>query len=248
LDLPRPKSLLRRAGEASLIASAAFALGPAPVLAAGLSPLAIALIVAFLILSLGIHEAAHAWVAWRCGDSTAKDLGRMTLNPIAHIDPWMTIIIPGLLAAMGGPIFGGAKPVPVSYHRLRHPLRDMALVALAGPASNFLIAIVFAVAWKLCLGRAGYEPESLMAQVLLYSMFANIMLTAFNLLPIPPLDGSRVMTWLLPASLRPGYQALERFGILIVFLALYLPPVRRALNEMQRSILEVVDALTSVIA
>ena len=100
-----------------------------------------------LVISLGIHEAAHAWVAWKCGDSTAKDLGRITLNPLVHIDPVRTILLPVLLYYSTGHAFGGAKPVPVNFHRLRHPWRDMSLVAFAGPASNFLQAIFFLTAW-----------------------------------------------------------------------------------------------------
>lgn len=243
----RPTSLwLRRAGEAFLFSAALAAFSPWTAPAPELGPVGVGLVVAFLVLSLGIHEAAHAWVAWRCGDSTAKDLGRMTLNPIAHIDPMLTVILPAILALTGAPIFGGAKPVPVSYHRLRHPLRDMALVALAGPVSNFLLAILFAVALKIALAYGGYSYDSLLVLVLTYSMWANLMLTAFNLLPIPPLDGSRVMTWLLPSSLRPGYVAMERFGILLVIMAVYfVPPVRKALNEMQLGMAHAIDGLTS---
>ena len=217
----------RRVGEVTVLAAAVAAF-PSPIVAnSELGPLGIALVVAFLILSLGIHEAAHAWVAWRCGDSTARDLGRMTINPIPHIDPWMTIIIPGLLAFAGAPIFGGAKPVPVNYHNLRHPLRDMALVAIAGPASNFLIAILFAIAWKLCLGSGMYEADSLMVLVLLYSMFANVMLTAFNLLPIPPLDGSR----LLPRSFDGLVDAMAPYSMIVLLLVANAVPIGPYLIE-----------------
>ncbi len=246
-----PSPWLCRIGEVSVVcaASAAFVpFAPAVMAGSGLRPLDIALVVGFLILSLGIHEAAHAWVAYRCGDSTARDMGRMTLNPIVHIDPFLTIILPAMLALAGAPPFGGAKPVPVNYNNLRHPLRDMALVALAGPVSNFLLAIVFAVAMKLCLVYGNYEADTPVVLVLLWSMFANVSLTVFNLLPIPPLDGSRVMTWLLPAPLRPGYLALERFGILLVFLLVYfVPPIQTALYEMRLGLWTVVDKLTGVI-
>lgn len=242
----RPHSQwLRRAGEVFVFSAALAAFSPVSFASLELGPIGIALVVAFLVISLGIHEAAHAWVAWRCGDSTAKDLGRMTVNPLAHIDPMLTVILPALLALAGAPIFGGAKPVPVSYHRLRHPLRDMALVAIAGPASNFLLAILFAIALKAAIAYGNYADGSLLVLVLTYSMWANLMLTAFNLLPIPPLDGSRVMTWLLPASLRTGYAAMERFGILLVILAIYIPPVRRALSEMQMGMAHMIDGLTS---
>lgn len=191
----------------------------------------IAFIVVFLVMSLCIHEVAHAWVADLCGDSTAKDLGRITLNPLPHIDPMMTVILPVamLLASNGQMAFGGAKPVPVNYGRLRHPLRDMSFVALAGPASNFLLAIVFLLGWKASVLLGGYPEDSLLPRVLLGSMATNLLLAAFNMVPIPPLDGSRVMTWLLPAPLRDSYLGLERIGILLVILVWYfVPPVKHA--------------------
>lgn len=179
------------------------------------------LVVCFLILSLGVHEAAHAWVADLCGDDTAKREGRLTLNPVPHIDPVMTILLPAILAFSGGPIFGGARPVPVNPMRLRHPLRDMMLVALAGPISNFLQAIVYMVVWKILVNHVGMETESLAVRVIGATVYFNLILTIFNMIPVPPLDGSRVMAYLLPPSLREPYVGLERFGLLIVF-ALFL--------------------------
>lgn len=231
-----------------MLGAAVWAVAPAAAALGGLEPLGVALTIAFLVLSLGIHEAAHAWAAWRCGDSTAKDLGRMTLNPIPHIDPFMTVLIPAILAITGLPIFGGAKPVPVNYHRLRHPLRDMALVALAGPASNFLLALVFGIAHSVAVGGGHYAQDSLLAQVLGASMFANVMLMVFNLLPIPPLDGSRVMTWLLPASMRAGYMAIESIGIILVLLLFQIDALRTLLWRANLSVLNLIDQLTSVFA
>ena len=121
----------------------------------------IALGIAFLILSLGVHEAAHAYVADRCGDGTAREEGRLTLNPMAHIDPFMTIILPLILFMTSGFIFGGARPVPVNPMRLRHPLRDMSLVALAGPASNLVLALLFSVAWKAMIYWGGMPVSAL---------------------------------------------------------------------------------------
>jgi Zn-dependent protease len=246
----RPPSLwLRRVGEVSVICAASAAFAPIFQGESRLRPLDIALVVGFVILSLGIHEAAHAYIAFRCGDSTARDMGRMTLNPIAHIDPFLTILLPAFLAFAGQSPFGGAKPVPVNYHNLRNPPRDMAFVALAGPVSNFLLAIVFAIAMKLCLKYGQYEADTPIIQVLLWSMYANVTLAAFNMLPIPPLDGSRVMTWLLPAGLRPGYLVLERFGIIIVFLLIrFVTPVQEAVYQMQLGLWKVVDHLTGVIS
>jgi Zn-dependent protease len=238
------------------LSGAAFGIAALPLLQSGEEPHLLTLVftLTFLIISLGIHEAAHATVADWCGDPTAKDLGRITLNPIPHIDPFMTVILPAVLylGTGGRMLFGGAKPVPVSYHRLRHPLRDMMLVALAGPASNFLLAVFFVLAWKFAVYIGHLQPAhydrygdlvggQLLPQVLSETVRLNLLLAAFNMLPIPPLDGSRVMTWLLPAPLRAGYVALERFGILLVMGLLYLVPqvqfmVLTGVEEMQQLI------------
>jgi Zn-dependent protease len=221
------------------LSGAVFGIAALPLLQSDESPqlLELAFVLTFLVISLGIHEASHAMVADWCGDPTAKDLGRITLNPIAHIDPFMTVLLPAVMfiASHGQMVFGGAKPVPVSYHRLRHPLRDMMLVALAGPASNFLLAVVFILAWKASVYLGGFQPAhydrygdlvqgQLLPNVLEKSIRLNLLLAAFNMLPIPPLDGSRVMTWLLPAPLRTGYVALERIGILLVMAVWYMVP------------------------
>lgn len=195
--------------------------------------LTVVLTIVLLVICLGIHEASHAWVAWKCGDSTAKDLGRITLNPLAHIDLWMTVVLPAMLYYTTGHAFGGAKPVPVSFHRLRHPWRDMSLVALAGPASNLVLAFLFMIAWKFFVKTGLYNGaaetnldrhQDLLPLVLHSAVGFNILLTVFNLVPIPPLDGSRVMAWLLPASLRESYVRLESVGLFIVFGLLYLSP------------------------
>jgi Zn-dependent protease len=177
------------------------------------------LAIAFLLLSLGIHEAAHGWVAWKCGDSTAKDLGRITVNPIPHIDPVMSILVPAALyyISSGQFLFGGAKPVPVAFHRLRHPWRDMSLVALAGPASNFILAIVFYAAYRVAVIHFGMQPDGqVLTEALFHAVRVNLLLAAFNLVPIPPLDGSRIMAWILPENLRAPYVRLETVGMLIV--------------------------------
>jgi Zn-dependent protease len=206
----------------------------------------IVLVLGFLILSLGIHEAAHGWVAWKRGDSTAKDLGRITLNPIPHIDPFMTIILPAAMYFLtnGRYIFGGAKPVPVQANRLRHPLRDMVLVALAGPGSNFLLAVLFLVAWKSVMASGSYSSDQVLPQVLLASMQFNVVLAIFNLLPIPPLDGSRVMNWLLPPTLRPAYSSLERWGLLVIFGLLYIRSFNVFLSNGIQSTIGFLDRMT----
>jgi len=214
-----------------------------------LPPQAIAVALALLVLSLGIHEAAHAWVALKCGDPTGRDLGRITLNPVPHIDPFMTIVLPLLMVVSGSPFFfGGAKPVPVNYYNLRNPLRDMALVALAGPFSNFVLAIFFYFVQKLVAEKFGiWTSDNLGYLILSQAIDFNLLLAAFNLLPIPPLDGSRVMTWLLPGGLREGYAALERFGLLLVIgLTWFFPPVRYAIAATMQAMFGWVQSIVTV--
>lgn len=197
------------------------------------SVLNLVLTIVLLVLCVSAHEAAHAWVAWKCGDPTGKDLGRITLNPLPHIDPLLSVILPALLFMTTGHAFGGAKPVPVNFHRLRQPLRDMSFVAAAGPITNFLLAVLFLITWRFFVktgyynGAADFEAlrrYDLLPSVLLNAVGFNVLLTVFNLIPIPPLDGSRIMAWVLPAPLRPHYAMVERFGIFIVFALLLWSP------------------------
>lgn len=197
-----------------------------------LPPIGMALVIAFIVISLGAHEAAHGWVALKCGDTTARDLGRITLNPIPHIDPFLTIVLPAICLMSGGFLIGGAKPVPVNYYNLRKPLRDMAIVALAGPFSNFLLAMLFFLANKILVDELGvWDHGALGDRVLSRALSFNLVLAAFNLLPIPPLDGSRVMTWLLPRGIREPYAALERFGLVLVVVFVFLVPGVNSLVE-----------------
>ncbi len=193
-----------------------------------------------MILSLGLHEFAHAWVAWKCGDSTAKDLGRLTLNPIAHIDLFMTIILPLALFLTTGFVFGGAKPVPVMTSRLRNPVRDMMLVAIAGPLMNLFLAVLFLLVWKILITNGIYQGKDTLPKILTLSMQLNLLLAAFNMIPIPPLDGSRVLAFFLPASLRGTFHQLERFGLLILIVLMSLgalrPIIWRILTPLQNFI------------
>jgi len=224
----------------------------------GLDPLGIALVLVLLILSLGAHEAAHAWVAWKCGDSTAKDLGRITLNPIPHIDLFMTILLPGflLLTSNGQSFFGGAKPVPVNFNRLRHPWRDMCLVALAGPLTNLVLAAFF---WTACHffvktgwynGAAEFSlarQSDLLPKVLATATVFNLLLTVFNLVPIPPLDGSRVMAYLLPPAMRQHYTAVGQYGLLIVFVLIWKwPPFNAFISSTMYNLLVALNGMVTL--
>lgn len=177
-----------------------------------------------VIFAITVHEVAHGWVAKQYGDNTASALGRLTLNPVKHIDLLGTIILPGLLLLTGtGFIFGWAKPVPVDVRNFKKPLRDMAIVALAGPVSNMLMALFWAFIARLgVMIGAGFEPVS---QPLIYSGVAgisiNLVLAIINLLPIPPLDGSRILTGMLPHYWAWQYNKLERYGFIILMALLY---------------------------
>ncbi len=171
-----------------------------------------------LIFAITVHEVAHGWVAKKYGDNTASSLGRLTLNPIKHIDLFGTLILPGLLLITGASfIFGWAKPVPVDPRNFKNPLHDMAIVALAGPVSNLLMAI----AWVL-IARFGATVESqIIIQAGFAGLFINLSLALINLLPIPPLDGSRILTAILPSYWAWQYNRLERYGFIILLALLY---------------------------
>jgi Zn-dependent protease len=172
------------------------------------------------LLAITVHEVAHGWMALKLGDRTAMMLGRLTLNPVKHIDPIGTILVPGLLLAIGGFIFGWAKPVPVTWENLKHPKRDMALVALAGPMAN----LVMAALWLLALqaGIALMDDNAAIARPLVYmavaGIFINAILMILNLLPLPPLDGSRIVASLLPGPLAWQYSRLEPYGLIILLI------------------------------
>jgi Zn-dependent protease len=215
-----------------------------------LPPIGIALVVALLVISLGIHEAAHGWVALQRGDPTARDLGRITLNPLPHIDPFLTILLPLMTYLSMGFFFGGARPVPVDFHSLRNPWRDMALVALAGPLSNFLLAAFFLLTRCLLVGGSGPWHEGALGDtVLLFAVYFNLLLAAFNLLPIPPLDGSRVAAWLLPSSMRDAYATIERLGVgllLVLLLMQFVPVVNRVVYQTVEFFYDSVVALITL--
>jgi len=177
-----------------------------------------------VLLAITLHEVAHAWAASRCGDLTAKILGRLSLNPFKHVDPLGTIFIPILIGILSGFqfVFGWAKPVPINWQQLRHPRRDMALVALAGPMANFLMVFIWAGVVKL--GTLLHPEISTLALFMVLTggagILINLVLAFLNLIPIPPLDGSRVVASLLPLKLSFYYARLEPFGFLIVLFLL----------------------------
>ncbi len=197
-----------------------------------LTTLAISL--GILIYSAILHEIAHGVVAYRLGDPTAKLMGRLTLNPIPHIDPLMSIALPVLLIFAGSPvIFGAAKPVPVDPFNLRDGKKDLALVSLAGPLTNILIAVAAAGIYKV--GHGAFPP--LLTAILFQTVALNILLAIFNLLPIPPLDGSKVLAQFLPDKQAATYLSLSSVGFLIIFVLLMGPIGGFSLNDFIYSLL-----------
>ena len=175
-----------------------------------------------VIFAITVHEAAHGWMARRLGDPTAMMLGRLTLNPIKHIDPVGTVLVPLLLMLTSPFIFGWAKPVPVTWENLKHPKRDMALVAAAGPFANLLMAVLWVVVLKVGVVLGDQFP--LAATFLRYvgqaGVFINLILMVLNLIPIPPLDGGRVLSGLLPGPLSWQLNRLESVGLIILIVLL----------------------------
>lgn len=186
----------------------------------------IVVIIGVILISMTLHEAVHAFVGYFLGDDTAKAQGRLTLNPLKHIDPVMTIALPVFLAIMGGPIFGGAKPVPLNPHRIRYGEWGMALVAVAGPLTNFLLAFLFFGIGVLTgvINSVGSVAsyDSYWSIFISYGVMVNLSFFIFNMLPIPPLDGSRVLYALAPEVVQRGMERIEQYGILLVLVIVML--------------------------
>lgn len=193
--------------------------------------------IAILVLSLSFHEAAHAWTADRLGDPTARLLGRLTLNPLAHIDWIGTVLFPLIAMYSGLPLIGWAKPVPVNSHNLRSPRRDFAVVALAGPVSNLVLAVGAAILLTLVRGaHAGDAEPSRAASILMMAVLVNVLLAVFNLIPVPPLDGGNVLAGVVPEPVARAIDRLRPYGFLILYALMFTGiladitlPIREAL-------------------
>lgn len=188
---------------------------------------------AALVPAIMIHEIAHGYAALRCGDTTARDAGRLSFNPMRHVDPFMSVVLPLVLIVSGSSvIFGGAKPVPISLYRCRDPKKAYWITAIAGPASNLLQAIAGALLFHVLLRVL---PDARLSVYLLYFLLSyvvtNVVLMVFNLVPVPPLDGSRVVTVLLPRDLAWRYAQFERYGMLFVFLLLWIPAFNQLIGR-----------------
>jgi len=189
-----------------------------------------------VLLAITLHEAAHAWMAWRLGDDTAMRLGRVTMNPLKHIDPFGTVLLPGLLLLSGMPVFGYAKPVPVLAYRFQEPKSDMVWVAAAGPGMNILLAIASALLLNF-FATAEAGVGLWITDVLLRMIYLNVFLAVLNMLPIPPLDGGRVVTGLLPGDLSRKYAQIEPYGFFIIIGLFMLPFLLQSLFGINFSIL-----------
>ena len=179
--------------------------------------------IAPVLIAITLHEAAHGYVAWRLGDDTAKRLGRVTFNPLRHVDPYGTIVIPALLLSFSNFVFGWAKPVPVDFSRLERPRRDMVWVAAAGPAVNIALAAASAALMHL-VPLLPVTVELWVFENLRNSIVINLVLAVFNLLPLPPLDGGRIAVGLLPLPLARPLARMERFGLFVIIGVLFVLP------------------------
>jgi len=201
-------------------------------------------VVVVAVFSITSHEAAHAFVADRLGDPTARRQGRITLNPLPHIDPFFTVLLPLFLILSGsGFIFGGAKPVAVNVALLRKPRRDWALVGAAGPAMNVILALVLTMLLMMATKLGLAELDSSLVEVLVIGIFLNALLAVFNLVPIPPLDGSRIVQYYLSGEALAFYRRLEQFGLLIILaLIMFVPPFQALLATTIFAFVELLTA------
>lgn len=218
----------------------------------GSLPYTIAIWLVPLVIAIVFHEVAHGWVARAFGDHTAARLGRLTLNPIRHVDPVGTIGLPLVLAVTGAPIFGWAKPVPVVWKNLRNPRLHMMLVALAGPGINLLLVVVAAIGLRLMLD-AGDTQDLTGAGRFLFDnlrnfLLINVFLAIFNLIPLPPFDGGHVVEGLLPRSAVPAWHRIARFGFpILIILLLVVPMIAPQADIVSRAVAPIVGTLTKAL-
>lgn len=186
-----------------------------------------------VLFAITLHEVAHGWVARYLGDNTAAQQGRLSLNPLKHVDPVGTVLVPGLLLLLGGFLFGWAKPVPVDYRNLKNPKKDMALVAIAGPAVNLFMAIGWALLLKISLGQPHEEGLWLgLAQMGIAGITINLILMVLNLLPMPPLDGGRVAVGLLPMKQAIALSKIEPYGMVILIVLMFTGVLSKILGPL----------------
>ncbi len=212
---------------------------PAPDIFLGLAGpdfVEIFVLMAVLIASLSVHEAAHAWTANQLGDPTARLLGRLSLNPAVHVDLIGTIIFPLVAIATGFPLIGWAKPVPVDFRHLQSPRRDFAVIAAAGPASNILLAIAGALAYA-ALGGRDADIGSLLMGGIRFFVLINVLLAVFNMLPVPPLDGGNVLMGILPHTSAGWIDRLRPYGFLLLYLLMFSGLLGAIIRPVQRFVL-----------
>ena len=194
-----------------------------------------------ILFAITVHEAAHGYAAKYFGDLTAERMGRISLNPLKHIDPFGTILLPALTVMLGGILFGWAKPVPVNFGNLRNPKRDMLWVAAAGPASNFIMAIIWALVIKFSVSAQAFaEPMAMMGKA---GVSINVVLMVLNLLPLPPLDGGRIAVSLLPNHLAQPFAKIERFGFFILIALLFTGVLNKILDPFIRLAYNIIFSL-----
>ena len=208
------------------------------------------MIFATILLSMTVHEAMHAFMGYFLGDNTAKIEGRLTLNPLKHIDPFMTILLPLTMALLGGPVFGGAKPVPFNPNRVRYGEWGAAMVALAGPLTNLFIAFfAFGIGSLMgVVGNGGLVASSFLGSVIAMTVSVNLGFFVFNMLPVPPLDGSRLLYALAPESARRLMEQIEQYGTLVVFLlvVIFSSAIGRVMSACISTILDIFMMIFSV--
>ena len=208
------------------------------------------MIFASILLSMTVHEAMHAFMGYFLGDNTAKIEGRLTLNPLKHIDPFMTILLPLTMVLLGGPVFGGAKPVPFNPNRVRYGEWGAAMVALAGPLTNLFIAfLAFGIGVLMgVVSNGGLVASSFLGSVIAMTVSVNLGFFVFNMLPVPPLDGSRLLYALAPESARRLMEQIEQYGTLVVFLlvVLFSSAIGRVMSACISTILDVFMMIFSV--